>query len=171
MLGEDNQLALASRGIAHLLGALQELREFVPLAVLTGMEDLPGLFLQALQDTDFRFEVLNSLGGGSLIYHRLFELLLLLGVQVVRVFGGRPAEGFRQDCLPALMQLLLFHSPLEPLMPVVRNVWPLMPGGTAARLLRRKSFPIGSLSVPVMPLLRRQNLREACQRIAYAKLH
>ena len=100
VLGEDDQLALAPRGIAHLRGVLQQFREFVPLAILAGMHDVVCLLLQALQDADFRFELLNGLGGGGLIDHGLFELFLFLGVEVVGILGDRPAQGLCQDGCP-----------------------------------------------------------------------
>jgi hypothetical protein len=65
LLGEDDQVALAPRGITHLRGVLQQLREFVPLAILAGMDDVVCLFLEGLQNTHFRFAFLNGLDSGA----------------------------------------------------------------------------------------------------------
>ena len=87
VLGEDDDLALTAGGVVHLRVVLEDLREFVPLAVLAGGDDGLGLLFEALQDDDFGFQLGDGLGSGRLVDEGLFEVLLLLGVEVVVVLG------------------------------------------------------------------------------------
>ena len=102
VLGEDDDLALAARGIAHLRVVLQELREFVPLAVLAGVRRpawpappaLARMTISASSSGD-------GLGGGGLVDDGFFEVLLLLGVEVVVVLGrSTSASVSASDCSP-----------------------------------------------------------------------
>ena len=49
VLGEDDDLALPPAGVAHLGIVLEDLREFIPLAVLARGDDGLGLLLEALR--------------------------------------------------------------------------------------------------------------------------
>lgn len=46
MLGEDDELALAAIGVAHLRGILQKAGEFFPFTVLAGVHHLPSLLFK-----------------------------------------------------------------------------------------------------------------------------
>ena len=87
VLGEDDDLALPAGGVAHLGVVLEDLREFVPLAVLAGGDDGLGLLFEAFEDDDFGLQLGDGLRRRRLIDERLFEVLLLLGVEVVVVLG------------------------------------------------------------------------------------
>jgi hypothetical protein len=87
VLGEDDELALPAIGIAHLGRVLQQLGEFVPLAVLAGVHDLPGLLLQAFEDDDLGFEFLDGLRGRGLIDDGFLEVFVVVWRQRI---GGVP---------------------------------------------------------------------------------
>ena len=96
VLGEDDDLPLPAGRVVHLGVVLEQLREFLPLAVLARGDDGLGLLFEALEDDDFGFELGDGLGGRRLVDEALFEVLLLLGVQVVVVLGD-VGQGLGQD--------------------------------------------------------------------------
>lgn len=106
VLGEDNNLPLPARLVVHLGVVLQQLREFVPLAVLARGDDRLGLPFQLGKDADFRFEFGDGLRRRRLIDELLFERLLLVGVQVVVVLG-HVVHGFGAELLGPVTELLV----------------------------------------------------------------
>ena len=91
VLGEDDDLALPAAGVAHLGIVLEDLREFVPLAVLAGGDDGLGLLFEPLEDDDFRFQLGDGLRGRGLIDERS-----LRGSPAPRRSGRRRPRGRRR---------------------------------------------------------------------------
>ena len=87
MLGEDDQLALPTGAVPHLRGILQDLREFVPFPVLARGDNGPGLLFQPLQELDLTFQFMDRSCSRGIIDQGFFEVLLLVGCQVVIVVG------------------------------------------------------------------------------------
>jgi catechol 2,3-dioxygenase-like lactoylglutathione lyase family enzyme len=56
VFGENDDLALPAGQVAHFRIVLQDLREFVPLAVLAGSDKRLGLLFQSLQNVNFGFQ-------------------------------------------------------------------------------------------------------------------
>lgn len=65
VLGEQDELALASTGIAHLQGVLQA--RTAPTSDLAGVDDLLGPRLQPLQDQDLPLQLGDGLGGSGTV--------------------------------------------------------------------------------------------------------
>ncbi len=132
VLGEDDELALPAAGVAHLGIVLENAREFVPLAVLARSDDGLGLLFEPLEDDDFGLQLGDGAGRRGLIDEVLFEVLLLLGVEVVVVLG-HVGERFGEDLLAADAELLLPQAAFEPLLAALeRLVDGLGAGGEAA---------------------------------------
>ena len=112
VLGEDDELALAAIGIAHVGVVLQDAGEFVPFAVLPRGDDSFGLMFESLEDDDFLLQLGDGAGGGGLIDQGLFEVLLLLGVEVVVVLGNI-GERLGQDLLAANPEPFLAEAAFE----------------------------------------------------------
>ena len=88
VLGEDDDLPLPAGGVVHLRVVLEQLRQFLPLAVLARGDDGLGLLLRG------RLRMTISASSSAMVFaavasidELLFEGLLLLGVQVVVVLG------------------------------------------------------------------------------------
>ena len=94
MLGEDNDLPLPAVGVVHLRRVLEQLREFVPLAVFAGGHESFRLVFEVGEDRDLGFEFGNRLGRRGVVDELLFEFLLLVGGEVVVILGdGRDGFG------------------------------------------------------------------------------
>ena len=94
MLGEDDDLPLPAVGVVHLRRVLEQLREFVPLAVFAGGHESFRLVFEVGEDRDLGFEFGNRLGRRGVVDELLFEFLLLVGGEVVVILGdGRDGFG------------------------------------------------------------------------------
>jgi hypothetical protein len=67
VLGKDDELALATAGIAHGGVVLQDAGEFVPFAVLPRGDDSFGLMFESLEDDDFLLQLGDGARRGGLI--------------------------------------------------------------------------------------------------------
>ena len=117
MFGEDNQFALPPVGIPHLGRVLKQLGEFVPFAVLPGVDNFPGLFLKVFEAENLGFQFLNGLGRRSLIDNRLFKILVSFGVERFSRFPNVlryavQVEGFGNRLAP-LTELFFINPPFE----------------------------------------------------------
>ena len=117
VLGEDDELALTTLGVAHLRGLLQQLGKLIPLAVFTRVNDGAGLLLQRLKAEDFRFQLLDRLSCSGLVHHRFLKLLVVLWSERVSrvpyVFRGTLLAGVAvavQQPLAPAAQLLFFNA-------------------------------------------------------------
>ena len=87
VLRENDEFALAPGGIAHFGVVLEDAGKLIPLAVLAGGDDGLGLVFEPDQNVYFILQLGDGLGRRGLVNEVFFEILLLLGVEVVFVFG------------------------------------------------------------------------------------
>lgn len=86
MLGEDDHLALAAIGIAHVGIVLEDLRKFIPLPVLPGVHHSKSLLGEVTKEDDFHFEFGDGFRRRGGVGQFFLQRFLFLGAEVVVVF-------------------------------------------------------------------------------------
>jgi hypothetical protein len=147
VLGEDDQLALTAVGVVHL-GRVCSSGELVPLAVLAGVDDLPGLLFQPFEDDDLGLELLNGLGGGGLVDTGFLEVLVVLGDSRRRFpdVVGLAIDRLR-PAIAALAQLFFLDAALQ----LVAAALERLVDGLGLEARRRCSAVRAKPTVPLRP--------------------
>lgn len=113
MLSEDDELAQPTVGIAGVRVKLQDFGKLFPLSILPGADNRPCAFDKLSKDANLVFEFFDGLRGGRLVNELLFQLLLLLRVEVVpRASDYSRSDGF---FIPTTQETLLDRAIREPI--------------------------------------------------------
>ena len=79
MFGENDDLALPPRCVAHFGIVLKDFGELIPFAILPGGDNGLGLILEPLQDADLGLKLDDGLCGGRVVDQVFFQGFLLFG--------------------------------------------------------------------------------------------